>query len=53
MYDDLLPKLIIGLYKAAFKKESTLVSKRIIYFDNVRVGNANATYTSMTSLQQK
>jgi hypothetical protein len=49
MYNDVLPKWKIGLYKAAFKTTSSLVSKRIIYFDNVRVGNANATYEEMSA----
>lgn len=47
MYDDVLPKWKIGLYKSAFKYGTSDVSKRIIYFDNVMVGNASSTYTSM------
>ena len=50
MYDDVLPKWKIGLYKAAFKTDNSLVTKRVIYFDNIRVGNSNATYADMTSL---
>lgn len=47
MYNDVLPKWKIGLYKAAFKTTSSNVSKRIIYFDNIKVGNENATYELM------
>jgi len=51
MYKDVLPKWKIGLYKAAFKNDKSLVTRRIIYFDNIRVGNSKATYADMTSLQ--
>jgi len=51
MYDDVLPKWKLGLYKAAFKTTSSLVTKRVIFFDNIRVGNSNATYDDMTSLK--
>lgn len=51
MYNDVLPKWKIGLYKSAFKYGTSLVNTRIIYFDNIRVGNANATYTDMTSFK--
>lgn len=47
MYDDVLPKWKIGLYKSAFKYGTSLVDKRIIYFDNIRVGDQNATYEQM------
>jgi len=47
MYDDVLPKWKIGLYKSAFKHGTSDVSKRIIYFDNVRVGDGTATYADL------
>src|SRR4051812_2066823 len=47
MYNDVLPRWKIGLYKAAFKTTSSKVSKRIIYFDNIKVGNSNATLEEM------
>lgn len=47
MYDDVLPKWKIGLYKSAFKYGTSDVDRRIIYFDNVRVGNAESTYETM------
>ena len=47
MYDDILPKWKIGLYKSAFKYGTSDVSRRVIYFDNIKVGNENATYMTM------
>ena len=47
MYNDILPKWKIGLYKSAFKNGTSDVTKRIIYFDNVRVGNDKSTYETM------
>ncbi|MEX2232402.1 MAG: polysaccharide lyase [Cyclobacteriaceae bacterium] len=47
MYDDILPKWKIGLYKSAFKYGTSAVNRRIIYFDNIRVGNEKATYATM------
>lgn len=47
MYDDILPKWKIGLYKSAFKYGTSDVNRRIIYFDNIKVGNENATYETM------
>lgn len=49
MYKDVLPKWKIGLYKASFKKEHSLVNSRVIYFDNIRVGNVNASFADMHS----
>jgi hypothetical protein len=48
MYDDILPKWKIGLYKAAFKAGTSDVTRRIIYFDDVRVGDKTSTYETMT-----
>lgn len=50
MYDDILPKFKVGLYKSGFKYDLSLVDRRVIYFDNVRVGNSNASFHDMTSL---
>ncbi len=47
MYDDVLPKWKIGVYKAAFKYGTSDVNKRILYFDNVKVGNERASYNDM------
>jgi hypothetical protein len=50
MYAMFLPKWKVGLYKAGFKNNSSQVTKRVIYFDNIRVGNAQARFSDMTSL---
>lgn len=47
MYNDVLPKWKVGLYKSAFKYGTSAVSRRIIYFDNIKVGNETATYNTM------
>ena len=47
MYNDILPKWKIGLYKSAFKYGTSDVTRRIIYFDNVKVGNRLSTYETM------
>ncbi|MEI6945806.1 polysaccharide lyase [Paraflavisolibacter sp. H34] len=50
MYPGRLPKWKIGLYKATFKYGTSNVTRRVIYFDNIRVGSHNATFEDMTSL---
>lgn len=47
MYDGILPKFKVGLYKSGFKYDLSLVDRRVIYFDNIRVGNEKATYRDM------
>ncbi len=47
MYDDVLPKWKIGIYKTAFVSNASMVKKRILYFDNIRVGNEKASYDLM------
>ena len=48
MYNvDIMPKWKIGLYKSSFKYNTSLVDKRVIYFDNVRVGNSKASLNEM------
>lgn len=47
MYDGILPKFKVGLYKSGFKYDLSLVERRVIYFDNIRVGNEKATYRDM------
>ncbi|ERM81642.1 hypothetical protein P872_20010 [Rhodonellum psychrophilum GCM71 = DSM 17998] len=49
IYKGDLPKWKIGLYKWTWANRKTNVSKRIIYFDNVRMGNQNASFNDMTS----
>ena len=47
MYDATLPKWKIGLYKASFKHGTSDVSRRVIFFDNVKVGDQFANYEIM------
>lgn len=47
MYNDVLPKWKIGLYKAAFKYGTSALDKRVIFFDNIKVGNQNSSYEEM------
>ena len=50
MYDNgILPKWKIGIYKDTWNEEATTTPKRVLYYDNVRVGGANATLADMTS----
>ncbi|MEI6946262.1 polysaccharide lyase [Paraflavisolibacter sp. H34] len=52
MYEGNLPKWKIGLYKATFKSRygTSQVNRRVIYFDNIRVGNRKASFEDMTTL---
>ena len=47
MYDDVLPKWKIGLYKSAFKHGTSDVDKRVIFYDHIKVGDENVTYADM------
>ena len=47
MYKGDLPKWKVGIYKSAFKYGTSQVSKRVLYYDDIRVGNANATLADM------
>lgn len=49
IYRGTLPKWKIGLYKWTWANKKTDVSKRILYYDNVRMGNQNASFYDMTS----
>src|SRR5690606_2876902 len=42
--NDPLPKWKIGIYKSEWADGRTNTTRRVLYFDNVRVGNENATY---------
>jgi hypothetical protein len=44
-----IPKWKIGLYKASFKNHTSTRYSRVLYFDNVKVGGANATLADMMS----
>jgi hypothetical protein len=43
----IMPKFKMGLYKSAFKYGTSAVDKRVLYFDNIKVGNGNATLAEM------
>ncbi len=47
MYNSDLPKWKVGIYKASFLDGKADVSHRVIYFDNIRVGNPNCNYNLM------
>lgn len=44
-----MPKWKLGLYKIAFLDESSPWDSRVIYFDNIRVGNAQSSVEEMSS----
>jgi Polysaccharide lyase len=44
-----LPKWKIGLYKSSFLSKTSARDSRVLYFDNVRVGGANATFADMSA----
>lgn len=43
----------IGVYKHTWEKRSTSTSKRVVYYDNVKIGNRNATYEEMLPSKNK
>ena len=47
-YNNELPKWKVGVYKSAFEKAITNVDKRVIYFDNIRIGGEEASYGAMS-----
>ncbi|WP_159439872.1 polysaccharide lyase [Pontibacter lucknowensis] len=47
--DKKMPYWKVGVYKAKWNNSRTASEKRVIYFDNVRVGNELASYESMRS----
>lgn len=47
MYNEFLPKWKIGIYKSAFEIGTSLVTNRVVFFDNIKVGNENAAYRDM------
>jgi len=47
MYNGELPRWKIGIYKSTWDKKSTLVSKRILFFDNVKMGNEITNFEEM------
>jgi hypothetical protein len=49
MYDGELPKVKLGIYKSTWASSKTTTDKRVLFFDNIRVGKAGATLADMTS----
>jgi hypothetical protein len=44
---NILPKFKVGLYKSSFKYGTSSVNKRVIYFDNIKVGGPQSTLAIM------
>lgn len=47
MYEGHLPKWKLGIYKSTWNDEKTTTDKRVLYFDNIKVGNENSLYEGM------
>ncbi|WP_114777570.1 heparin lyase I family protein [Botryobacter ruber] len=48
MYNNgILPKWKIGIYKSAFKYGTSLIHHRVLYYDNIRVGNKDSKFDYM------
>jgi hypothetical protein len=45
--EDRLPRWKVGIYKWSWEKGPTNVSRRVTYFDNIRIGNENSNLTEM------
>ncbi|MFC4872911.1 polysaccharide lyase [Negadavirga shengliensis] len=45
--DDDLPKWKIGIYKSKWADEKTTTSRRVLYYDNVKVGDSRTDYELM------
>ena len=51
LYNEGLPKWKIGIYKAAFEDGTSLAARRVVFFDNVKVGNEKANYRDMEPMR--
>ena len=49
MYNMKMPNWKIGIYRASWNTGTTSTNKRVLYFDNIRVGNEKATINEMSS----
>jgi hypothetical protein len=47
MYDTKMPNWKIGIYKASWNSGESLTTKRVLLYDNVRVGNENSSLADM------
>lgn len=43
----IMPKWKVGIYKSSFKYKDSSVERRILYFDNIKVGNQHAVLDDM------
>ena len=48
LYTDVLPKWKIGIYKPAYSEGTADVPTRIIYYDNIKVGDENCSIDDMS-----
>jgi len=48
-----LPKWKLGLYKVSFLDKSSLLDSRVLYFDNIKVGNADASLEKMRGIPSR
>jgi hypothetical protein len=48
-YSASAPKLKLGIYKSNWNSSTTKTNIRVVYVDNVRIGNAKATYAEMAA----
>jgi len=47
IYDGPLPRWKIGIYKPSWEDRNTDTKLRVVYFDNVRIGNSNSNFDEM------
>lgn len=47
LYGESLPKWKVGIYKFSFEVGTSLVKNRVVFFDNIKIGNENARYRDM------
>jgi hypothetical protein len=47
MYSGPLPRWKVGIYKPTWERKSTDTDVRVAFFDNIRIGNQNASYDEM------
>ena len=51
LYTEALPKWKVGIYKASFETGTSLFDNRVVFFDNIKVGNEFASYRDMEPLR--
>ncbi|WP_143962601.1 polysaccharide lyase [Litoribacter populi] len=53
MYDTDLPRWKVGIYKASWAKRKTNSTKRVIYFDNIKLGSEQTSFDDLALAIQK